>query len=101
MCAQPAEGRHQLVAVNDTLAPVAGHAQVREADSGQVLFDGELRVESNGIATLGSLPAAPRPAMWQITWQLPGEAPHHNHYLAGPRPFVLADYRRWIELKRG
>jgi hypothetical protein len=34
--------------------------------------------------------------MWLIEWTANGKT-YKNHYLAGPRPFKLDDYRRWLK----
>ena len=41
---------------------------------------------------------AAAPAMWLLEWTLDSGVEGRNHYLAGPRPFRLADYRRWLDL---
>jgi len=34
--------------------------------------------------------------MWLIEWTV-GDQKFKNHYLAGPRPFKLDDYKRWLK----
>lgn len=82
---------------NDTLAPVAGKLIVTDADTGNVLFAGDFTVERNGRAVLTSLPQAAKPAMWLLEWSVAGGEPCRNHYLAGPRPFSLAQYKSWLK----
>jgi beta-mannosidase len=95
ICCEPAGGWHELAVVNDTRESAAGHLTVTDADTGELLLDGDWSVEANGKATVGSVQEASRPAMWLLQWTARG-ATHSNHYLAGPRPFSLADMRRWL-----
>ncbi len=95
ICGEPADGRHPLVVVNDTLAAVSGRLTVRDVDSGAELFEGPYFVPANGRAEVGSVATAATPAMWLLEWDLAGGL-LRNHYLAGPRPFDLADLRRWL-----
>ncbi|MCX6993422.1 MAG: glycoside hydrolase family 2 [Kiritimatiellaeota bacterium] len=95
MCGEAEEGMHPLVIVNDTLCEASGHLTVRDADSGQVLFGTEYRIEANGRLTAGSVPAAPNATMWLLEWTADGRS-FQSHYLAGPRPFMLEDYKRWL-----
>lgn len=96
MCGEPESGHHPLVVVNDTLTEAKGHAAVRDLDTGKVLFDADFRVDRNGRAVVGTLPQADKPAMWLIEWNVGGQR-YRNHYLAGPRPFNLNDYKRWLK----
>ena len=95
ICGEPQEGRHTLHVVNDTLHPAVGGLTVRDVDSGQVLFDDAYEIEANGRSETGQIPASDRPAMWLLEWTV-GEKTHQNHYLAGPRPFALDDFKRWL-----
>ena len=95
MCGEPQNGRHPLVVVNDTLAEVKGHVAVRDADSKQVLFETDFAVGRNGREGVGAVPQSAQPAMWLIEWNV-GDQKFQNHYLAGPRPFKLDDYKRWL-----
>jgi beta-mannosidase len=88
---------HPLVIVNDTLKPVSAQVTVKDADSEKVLFGGKFEVARNGKAVLGTIAAPARPAMWLLEWAVSGGPPQRNHYLAGPRPFSLAQYKGWLE----
>ena len=86
---------HTLHVVNDTLQPATGELTVRDLDSGTVLFAGSYDVEANARTEAGAVPAAEEPAMWVLEWTH-NDRRLCNHYLAGPRPFALDDFRRWL-----
>ena len=96
MCGEAEVGRHPLVIVNDTLAEVGGHVVVSDLDSHKTLFESDYQVDRNGRELVGSIPQATQPAMWLIEWTV-GHKKFQNHYLAGPRPFNLNDYKRWLK----
>lgn len=96
MCGEPEDGRHPLVIVNDTLAEASGHIVIRDADSHQTVFESNYHVDRNGREQVGFVPQAGKPAMWLMEWTV-GNQKFHNHYLAGPRPFKLDDYKRWLK----
>lgn len=96
MCGEPGAGRHPLVVVNDTRTEVKGHVAVRDADGQQFFFESDFHVGRNGREEIGSIPQSKKPAMWLIEWTT-GDRKGRNHYLAGPRPFKLDDYKRWLK----
>ncbi|MGD0091346.1 MAG: sugar-binding domain-containing protein [Planctomycetota bacterium] len=89
-------GYHPLLVVNDTLERVCGQAVVTDADTEDVLFDSAFEAERNGQVVLGAIAAPAQPAMWLLEWTCSGGAPQRNHYLAGPRPFLLQQYKGWL-----
>ena len=93
---EPEEGQHPVYAVNDTLVAAEGWATIRDADSGTILFETNYEVEANGRTQIGSVPVAEIASMWIIEWSVGGQT-FQSHYLAGPRPFVLEDYKRWLK----
>ena len=97
MCGEPQAGQHPLVIVNDTLAEVGGHVVVRDVDSNQTVFESDYHVGRNGRAVVGSILQSNQPAMWLIEWTV-ADRHFQNHYLAGPRPFKLDDYKRWLKV---
>jgi len=88
---------HPLLMVNDTLRPVSAQVRVEDADSQKTLFQGKFEVERNGKAVLGAIAAPSRPAMWLLESSVSGGPSQFNHYLAGPRPFSLAQYKGWLD----
>ena len=96
ICGEATEGAHPIIVVNDTRQPVHGRLKVSDADTGRTLLETDFAVEPNGTAKAGAVAQATSPAMWLLDWTLDGGASGANHYLAGPRPFSLRDYRRWL-----
>ena len=106
LCAEPAEGRHAVMVVNDRRSAVSGRVVVSDLDGGDLLTT-NYAVPANERVTVGHLAESARPAMWRLRWTVAagdhagvgdaaGTAGGENHYLAGPRPFALADCRRWL-----
>jgi beta-mannosidase len=93
---EPARGKHKLFAVNDTREPVRGHVTLRDADGGKPKLKASFKIPANGRVEVGTVKASAKPAMWLIDWSVNDGAADRNHYLAGPRPFKLSDYRRWL-----
>jgi hypothetical protein len=60
-----------------------------------MLLDEDFVVPANGRVEVGSVPQSLKQSMWLIDWST-SELPMRSHYLCGPRPFQLGDYRRWL-----
>ncbi|MBN1555953.1 MAG: glycoside hydrolase family 2, partial [Phycisphaerae bacterium] len=99
MCGEAEDAGHPIVVANDTLQAVSGNVIVRDADAKQVLFQADFDAPANENLTLGYLSPTRTPAMWRIEYTHDGKT-FHNHYLAGPRPYRLADYKRWLNALR-
>jgi len=95
ICGEAINGVHPVFTVNDTLARVSGTLTITDADSAKVLLETGFSVEVNGRATTGHVPVSAKPAFWLISWTVNGRT-FNNHYLAGPRPLNLEDYKRWL-----
>jgi beta-mannosidase len=96
MINDPADGKHPVVAVNDTREEKSGTVTVRDADSGKALFSASFHIPANGRTLVGDIPELPTQAMWLIDYAI-GDKKYTNHYLAGKAPFKLADYQRWFQ----
>jgi len=90
------DGKHPVVAVNDTREPKAGKVVVRDADSGQVLFTGSFGIPENGKTVVGYIEEQGKQGMWLIEYTI-GKEKYTNHYLEGQAPFKLKDYQRWYQ----
>lgn len=97
MCSEPVAGRHEVVLVNDTLAPVTGTVSVRTTAGPAPLLETAFTIPANGRIVTGTVAESATPALYLLAWTVNGQT-RHNHYLAGPRPFDLKQYRRWLEL---
>jgi beta-mannosidase len=95
ICSEPVDGMHAIVAVNDSLVAVQGHACIKDIDTDQVLLNVDFQVPANGAVVVGSLPSSSKQAMWLIEWTI-NNMPMRSHFLSGARPFHLNDYRRWL-----
>lgn len=91
------DGKHPVVAVNDTREEQSGKVTVRDADTGEVLFSGSFVIPVNGKTIAGYIPQKDTQAMWLIEYSI-GNEKYFNHYLAGNPPFKLADYQRWYKM---
>ena len=94
MIGDPRDGRHPVVAVNDTREEKEGTVVVRTADTGETLFSSSFGIPANGKTVVGHIPARGGQAMWLIDTTI-GQKKLANHYLAGEAPFQLDDYERW------
>jgi beta-mannosidase len=88
------DGKHPVVAVNDTREASSGTVVVRDADSGETLFSSAFEIPVNGKTVVGYIPESDRQAMWLIDYSV-GVIKYTNHYLNGAPPFKLDDYIRW------
>jgi beta-mannosidase len=93
---EPVDGVHDVFAVNDTLSPAKGHVQIHDANTGAVVLDSDFSVPANGRCVVGNVKQATKQTMWLITGNS-SSMPMRNHYLSGPRPFKLSDYKRWLK----
>jgi beta-mannosidase len=92
MLDEPVDSFHEVVAVNDTLEPALLSVLILDGD--RPLLAGEFTVPANGRLSLGRVSEAPGQTFYSIVWDCGGKS-FKNHYLAGPRPFDLAQCRQW------
>ena len=90
------EGKHPVVAVNDTREAKSGTVKVSDIDSKKVLFTASFDIPVNGKTTIGFLPEVEGQTMWLIEYTI-GEEKLTNHYLVGKAPFNMDDYQRWYK----
>lgn len=89
--AEPVQGTHSVVAVNDGGSDVSLDIVIRDVDSGEVRLRTRASAKADAATRIATLPASDVAAMWEIQWGF-----GRNHYLAGPRPFDLQQYGRWL-----
>ena len=90
------DGKHPVVAVNDTREEKSGSVVVRDADTGDTLFSASFTIPVNGKTVIGNIPEKNERSMWLIDYSI-GKEKYSNHYLNGDPPFKLADYQRWYK----
>jgi len=91
------DGKHPLVAVNDTAEPVSGEVEVTDIASGKVIFKDSFSVAKNGRTEIARLPEkAGKQGVYLIEYTVGGET-YKNHYLYGTAPFDVKEYRKWME----
>jgi len=89
-------GKHPIVAVNDTRAAKEGTVTVKDVGANKVLFTGKFSIPANGKTIVGYIPQNDKQAMWLIEYTI-GNNKFTNHYLAGKPPFKLKDYKEWYK----
>jgi len=87
----------RLLALNETLKPVKGHAKVVEAKDGKTVFEGTFEIASNGRAEVAKL-AWQGQGLFRITWTSDA-GDGANRYLHGEPPFTWSDYRAWTAFR--
>ncbi|MCE5347900.1 MAG: glycoside hydrolase family 2 [Bacteroidales bacterium] len=90
------EGKHPVVAVNDTREEKSGTVTVRDADTGETLLSASFIIPVNGKTVIGNIPDNLKQSMWLIDYSI-GKEKFTNHYLNGEAPFKLSDYHRWYK----
>ena len=91
------DGRHPLIAVNDTAVPVEGKIQVSDVASGKTVYKGRFSVPKNGRTVISSIPMRiGAQGVYLIEYQVGGQT-FKNHYLYGTVPFKVSDYKAWME----
>jgi len=91
------QAAHPVVAVNDTRNPASGSLVIFNIDTQKVLLALEFFVPANTAQTIGQLPRAAEPEMWQLQWTLTNGITGQNHYLAGEPPISLGKYQTWLK----
>lgn len=87
-------GKHPVVAVNDTREEQTGSVVIRDADTRDTLFSSAFVVPVNGKTVIGNIPDMNRQSMWLVDYSI-GKDKYGSHYLNGDPPFKLGDYHRW------
>ena len=85
---------HKVVAVNDTLKPVAGEVTVTDRESGRVVFASTYEVPSNAAKELGLVDWSGQGVL-DIVYEQGGES-HTNWFLYGEPPFDFGKMRMWM-----
>jgi beta-mannosidase len=94
--AEPDEGFHPIIVVNDTNVHVQGHTVIMNLDSDGKIFEADFSVLPNGLSVIGQLPLELFSGMWMLSSVINNQMPMRNHYLVGNRPYKLSDYKKWL-----
>jgi len=96
MVGEPESWSVPVVVDNLTLKDAAGSFKVWDADTGEVLLEGEFRVPANRNRELGRIGVfRGEQRLFLISWEVGGER-FGNHYLLGSPPFSLEKYEVWL-----
>jgi len=90
------EGKHPVVAVNDTREEKSGNVVVKDADTRKTMFSSSFVIPANSKILIGTIPEESKQAMWLIDFTI-GKDNYTNHYLSGKAPFKLEEYQRWYK----
>jgi len=93
-----------VMAVNDLLRPVSGHAALTDAETGKTLFDADFACPANAVAKVGAVKLEGQGVV-RIRYTCEGET-YASHYLyggptqkyVGEKKIDFAAYRRWMGL---
>lgn len=96
MFKEPVGWYQDLVAVNDTRDDAPVRYTVRDADTGEILLQGQGIARADAVVTLGKMSySAAVKRFYLIEWDGPS-GKVTNHYMAGNPPFDLAACKRWL-----
>lgn len=91
------DGRHPLVAVNDTRSEHTVNVVVTDIESRKRIYEGNIRIPSNGKCDVATLTGIEGQGMIKIAYRIDNGDEIVNHYLYGQPPFCLKDYRKWLK----
>ncbi len=86
---------HNVIAVNKTLNDAKIDVAISVIGQTGTLLKHTFTVPANGRIEVGKIPASPVCALYLLEWRSDSST-GQNHYLAGPRPFNLKQYTRWV-----
>lgn len=94
---EPQDWNQELVACNDTRNDLAFSYTVRDADSEEIVKEGQALARADAVTSLGSIPfSASAKRCYLLDWKSEART-DRNHYISGYPPFNLDQYKRWLE----
>lgn len=92
------DGKHPLVAVNDTRQDAKGKLSVTDVESGKKIYSGEFSFPANSKNEIAgiSLDGLSK-GMLLIEYETDSGKTLKNHYLYGEPPYKLSDVRKWLK----
>jgi beta-mannosidase len=97
MIGDAGDGKHPVIAVNDTREDADIKITVRDAEKQKILISKRVILPENGKTRVGSLSETDQTKLWLIEWEM-NEVKYTNHYLAYRPPIQLNEYMKWIPL---
>ena len=95
MLDEPTAWNQDVVIVNDTRHDARITLEIKDVETGEVVFDGSFTAKADASTVVGKLRFKRNlKRMFAITWT--GDAKGKNHYLAGQPPFELAHYKKLL-----
>jgi len=94
MITDAVDGKHPVIAVNDTRTEKQGSVIVQDLNTKEVIFSNKFIIPVNGKTIIGHIVQNDKQTMWLIEYTI-GNEKFTNHYLAGKPPFKLQDYKAW------
>ena len=96
MITDAVDGKHPIIAVNDTRDEKQGTLTVKDLSTKGIIFSGTFDIPVNGKTIVGYIPQSDKQSMWLIEYTI-GNEKFTNHYLAGIAPFKLKEYEEWYK----
>ncbi len=90
-------GKHPVIAVNDTREKISFIITVKDAETGKTVLVKNVTLAENGKASAGFVQASGSTKMFFIEWEVKGKK-FFNHYLAYNPPIQLEEYLKWSAL---
>lgn len=95
MMDEPNSWVQKIVVVNDTASDKKIKCEIKDIDTGEIVFQGEFIAYGDSSTVIGQVPyIRNKQRFFVISWE--GEVRGQNHYLAGQPPFDLETYKNWI-----
>ena len=89
-------GKHPVIAVNDTREKISIFITVKDAETGKTVLSKNVTLTENGKASGGYIQAGGNTKMFLIEWEAKGKK-FFNHYLAYNPPIKLDDNMKLIQ----
>ena len=90
------DGKHPLIAVNDTRLPSKGSVEVTDVATGKQIYKSDFSIEANGKEIITTIPQMQGQGILLIKYKIGGKD-YSNHYLYGNPPFKLNEYKKLLE----
>ena len=87
----------RLYACNDTMQRYSGHFTVKDAETDEIIYQGEFSARENASTPVASFPVYYSERKMLIIEWTANEENGFNHYLCGYPPFSFEDYKKLLE----